>query len=84
MLDGFEKEKAAAEGRISEAKQTLQTTEANLKEVMAKIDSSPALQKEQELREEYLEIRSRLQTEHAQIERETCKIDSQVQQLVPK
>ena len=51
---------------------------------MAKIDSSPALQKEQELREEYLEIRSRLQTEHAQIERETCKIDSQVQQLVPK
>ena len=84
MLDGFEKEKEAAEGKISEAKQALQTTEANLKEVMAKIDSSPALQKEQELREEYLEIRSRLQTEHAQIERETCKIDSQVQQLVPK
>ena len=55
-----------------------------MKEVMAKIDSSPALQKEQELREEYLEIRSRLQTEHAQIERETCKIDSRVQQLVPK
>ena len=69
----------SAKGKISEAEKTLKITEANLKEVMAKIDSSPALQKEQELREEYLEIRSRLQTEHAQIERETCKIDSQIQ-----
>ena len=84
MLDGLEKEKEAAEGKISEATATLKTTEANLKEVMAKIDSSPALQVEQALREEYLEIRSRLQTEHAQIERETCKLDSQIQQLLPK
>ena len=65
MLDEKTKEKAVAEGKISEAKATLKTTEANLKEVMAKIDSSPALQQEQALREEYLEIRSRLQTEHA-------------------
>ena len=39
---------------------------------------------EQELREEYLEIKSRLQAEHAQIERETCKIDARVGQLAPK
>ena len=32
---------------------------------------------ELKLREEYLEIRSRLQTEHTQIEREVCKINNQ-------
>jgi len=36
----------------------LASTETNLAKILQKINDSPALQKQQELREEYLEIRS--------------------------
>ena len=32
----------------------------------------------------YLDIKSKVQSTNAQIERETCKLDSQIQQLIQK
>ena len=56
--------------------------EANLDKIQTKINASPALQRHQELREEYIAIRSKLQIENAAIERQTCKLESQIQALL--
>jgi len=58
MLSDFTRERQTAEGKIVSIREVLQSTEANLAKIIQKIGDSPALQKQQELREEYLEIRS--------------------------
>ena len=60
----------------------LAQSESRLKELVKLIEDSPQLQQEQILRETYLDIKSRIQSTNAQIERETCKVDNQIQQLI--
>ena len=79
MLKDCTNEKQQAEVKIGAIRDLLAASEANLNKIQTKMDDSPALQKHQELREEYLEIRSKLQTENAAIERQMCKLESQMQ-----
>ena len=60
MLDGFTRDKTIAEQKVSKLSETIEKSTQNLKKIILEIESSPALQKEQQLREEYLEIRSSL------------------------
>ena len=60
MLADCTKEKQTAELKVSGISDILAVSQANLDKNQSKINNSPALQKHQELREEYLEIRSTL------------------------
>ena len=84
MLADFTREKQTAQGKVESIKEVLGQSEANLEKIHKMIAESPAMQLQQELREEYLEIRSNLQTENASLERQTCKLESQIQMLLEK
>ena len=84
MLESSRSDKILAESKLKAAQDICKVAKENLERVNEKISSCPALQKEQQLREEYLEIKSRLQTEHTQIEKETSKLNIQINQATQK
>ena len=60
MLADFTRDHETASRKVLKLQQVLEQSEANLQRIREMIEESPALQKQQELREEYLEIRSAL------------------------
>ena len=60
MLEDSTNERRQNEAKVGAIRQNLAACEANLEKIQTKINDSPALQHHQELREEYLEIRSKL------------------------
>ena len=76
-MDTLESKRGATETKIKESTQ-------KLTQLDKKIQDSPELASELAVREQYLDIKAKLQSENAQIERETCKIDNKMQALIQK
>ena len=84
MLNQHEQELANAKSRAKQSCEIISDCEHQIAAIDQQIENSPDLKAQNKLRETYLEIKSRLQGENAQIERQTCKLDNEISHALQK